>query len=214
VLQHRSTSVPAEPRSISDRPTGFAVRLVIGSLALCVLTGCSQVTRDAVDRQVDHGMTSDEVMTARRVALARALREHVSVKARVTAGEGTVPASAAIHHKACESGPLLTITLRGNFPQSPSRSTTPALVSEARYSSWMRNQEPYAATPSMQGSLRQTRMPSRSFRTSFRPTRPTAHRHERSSQRHVSAIHSQAVSASAHRLRVAPRHHEARRTVD
>jgi hypothetical protein len=120
VLQHRSTSVPAEPRSISDRPTGFAVRLVIGSLALCVLTGCSQVTRDAVDRQVDHGMTSDEVMTARRVALARALREHVSVKARVTAGEGTVPASAAIHHKACESGPLLTITLRGNFPQSPS----------------------------------------------------------------------------------------------
>jgi hypothetical protein len=105
-------------------PTGFAAKLFIGSLALCVLTGCSQETRDAVNRQVDHGMTSDEVMTARRIAHARALQEHASVNAKVTAGEGTVPASAASDHKACESGRLLTITLIGSFPQSPSAHET------------------------------------------------------------------------------------------
>jgi hypothetical protein len=102
-------------------PSGLAARLVIGSLVLCVLTGClSPETRDAVDRQVNNGMSSHEVMTARRVGYAQAMRAHANVNATVTAGEGTVPASAAIHHKACNSGRLLTISLRGKFPQSPS----------------------------------------------------------------------------------------------
>ena len=104
-------------------------RPVCAPLLVLALTGClSQQARDEVDRQLDNGMTSRQVMTAMRVAAHRARTEHAHVLASATLGDGTVPASAAVHHRACASGHLRTITLTGRFPRPTVQARTTVQV--------------------------------------------------------------------------------------
>jgi hypothetical protein len=93
------------------------VALVVGAVTVVSSTGCvSSRVVETANRRLTQGLSASELTTARVVAMRWVDREDARASAAVTVSRGRVRASVADHHRACTSGRLLHITLRGDFP--------------------------------------------------------------------------------------------------
>jgi hypothetical protein len=96
------------------------VALAAGGLLASTLSGCGSRDADArISPLLSQQLSAHELATAQRVAMTRVRAEHATIDlATATVSKGRVPAGRAIHHRACSSGRLLQITLRGEFPRT------------------------------------------------------------------------------------------------